>query len=110
MNAGGDADHVVEAAVVFGVARKPEPECAFDALGYFLPGAFLSGGDGDPLLELRPLGDETLTELLGLGSHVEAAETLKGLVATRLECPVTGTFPFCGVHCIRVSPWKEGIV
>lgn len=107
MNARGNAHHVVQASVVFRVTRKPEPKCVFDALRYFFPGTFLSRGNSYPLLELRPLGDKTLTELLSLGSQVEAAETMKGLVAACFQRPVSSTFPFCGVYCLYVSPWKE---
>lgn len=107
MNARGDAHHVVQAPVVFRVTRKPEAKRVFDALRYFFPGAFLSCGNSYPLLELRPLGDKTLTELLSLGPQVEAAETMQGLVAACFQRPVSSAFPFCGVHRLYVGPWEE---
>lgn len=108
VNAGGDADHVVQAPVVLGVSGEPEAKGVLDALGDLLPGALVCRGGCHPLLELGPLGDEALTELLSLGPHVEAAEALEGLVATRLEGPVASTLPFCGVHCVCVSTCRGG--
>lgn len=105
MDTGCDAHHVIHAAIVFRVTRKPESKCVFHTLADFLGGALPGGGSGGPLPELRPLEDVTLTELLGFWTHPQAMQAMQGLIATRLQRPVLGMLSFCGVHCARVSPW-----
>ena len=106
MDTGGDAHHVVEAPIVLGVMGKSESKCVLDALGNFLPGSLLCFGFGNPLLQLGPLGDIALTKLLGFWSQIQAAETMQGLIAASFQCPVPGTFSFCGVYCMNVSSWE----
>lgn len=105
MDTACDAHHVVHATTVFRVMRKPESKCVFHTLADFLGGALPGGGSGDPLPELRPLGDVTRTELLGFWTHLQAMQAMLGLIATCFQHPVLGMLSFRGVHCARVSPW-----
>lgn len=106
MDTGCNAHHVIHAAIVFRVMRKSKSKCVFHTLGGFLGGALPLGGSGRPLLQLRPLGDIPLTELLGFWTPLQATQPLQRLVAARLQCPVLGMFSFCGVHRKCVGPWK----
>lgn len=84
MDAGGDTHHVVQDPVFLGISWKVEAEGGLDALGDLLAGALVDHGLGHQHLQLWPLGDVALSELLGSRPQVEAAEAVQCLVAARL--------------------------